>query len=333
MSRLLLLLVLGCQTGGSRSHEDPGDGDGGTQGQAGIFPAGAQWTHDASSDPLDPDSDQIISWLDSQGWGLGRMQIDFSLEVLTANASTPHQAFSTTSDFYSPDCDEVAVPLPDGGALEGEEGYTCTTDGDCHLLVHDPSDQLLYEMWRADIVGEDFQGGCLAVWDTSRVYGPEGRGLQCTSADAAGYPIAPLLVTADEVAAGEVDHALRFILPNTEIRADEFVAPATHATGAASGPAEAPAYGAHLRLRADFPMDSLPNDGARVIARALQRYGMYLADGGSVALTFQSDRSTTAKWADLLEGSHDLEAIQPGDFELLAQGSPIPLTYDCVRVD
>ena len=181
-------------------------------------------------------------------------------------------------------------------------------------------------------MGDTFYGGCLAVWDMNRVYGPEGRGVQCTSADAAGYPIAPLLFNADEVAAGEIRHAIRFILPNAEIRDGVFVAPATHSTGAATGGATAPPYGAHLRLRADYPVDSLPDEAGKVVARALQTYGMFLADGGNVALTAQSDRFTEAKWDGLMD-SHSLVDIQPSDFEVLTLGEEIPLTYDCVRED
>lgn len=104
-----------------------------------------------------------------------------------------------------------------------------------------------------------------------RVYPPSGRGEQCTSADAAGYPIAPLLFDADEVAAGSIDHAIRFILPNDRIRRGEYVHPATHGTPATRGPSDAPAYGTRLRLRADFPLESLPNPAARVVARGMQR--------------------------------------------------------------
>jgi serine/threonine-protein kinase len=187
-------------------------------------------------------------------------------------------------------------------------------------------------MSRADIRGDSYQGGCLAVWDMSRVYGPEGRGEQCTSADAAGYPIAPLLFSADEVASGEIRHAIRFILPNDAIREGVFVAPATHSTGATSGDTSTPPYGAHLRLRADYPVDTLPTEGAKVVAKALQTYGMFLADGGNVALTAQSDAYTDAKWDGLLD-SHSLTDIQPQDFELMPLGETIPLTYDCVRSD
>src|SRR5262249_53688698 len=181
-----------------------------------------------------------------------------------------------------------------------------------------------------DIRDGRFRGGCLAVWDTARVYPPSGRGEQCTSADAAGYPIAPLLFTADEVAAGSIDHAIRFILPNARIRKGEYVHPATPGTRATTGPADAPPYGARLRLRADFSMDRLPNAAARVVAKALQKYGMLLADGGNIALTAQSDRFTRTKWSGLL-GSQDLAAIRPSDFEMVDGGERIPLTLDCVR--
>jgi hypothetical protein len=109
------------------------------------------------------------------------------------------------------------------------------------------------------------------------------------------------------------------------------VRPATRRTGPnTSGPDQAPPYGAHWRLRADYPLESLPNDGARVVARALQRYGMALADGGNIALTARSDRSTTAQWDGLL-APRDLDAIQPNDFEVVDTGEPIELTFDCVR--
>jgi serine/threonine-protein kinase len=89
-------------------------------------------------------------------------------------------------------------------------------------------------------------------------------------------------------------------------------------------------YGSRWRLRGDYDVDSLPSEGAKVVARALQRYGMALADGGSIALTGQSDRFTKAKWADHLD-TRDLTALQPTDFEVIDTGPNITLTYDCAR--
>ena len=274
-------------------------------------------------------SKQIIGSLRaSGGWGNSdRFWIDFSFDVLAADHTTPHVAFTPTGDFFTPDCDHVDVPIPPGGNVEGESDYSCTGGGDCHLLVYDKDAAKLYEMWRADISGA-FTGGCLAVWDLGQGYGDSLRGDQCTSADAAGYPISPLLFTADEVAAGHIDHAIRFVLPNDRVRMG-YVRPATHATET-TGLAGAPYYGVHLRLRADYPIDSLPTEGARVVARALQKYGMYHADGGEVALTAATDRYTTAKWGGLL-GTEDLAALAVEDFDVIDHGAMIPLTNKCSR--
>lgn len=334
---LVVMAVTAAACGGGSGDDDGGDdggnGDGGpTLGPGGpYFPQGAFWDQDVSGVAPASSSAAIISSLRAAGgWGNGDVfQIDFSIEVLRAFGASPaKRTFEPTGDFYTPDCDLVPMPVPMGGNLEGESGYECTGDGDCHLIVWAPDERRLYEMWRANIDGETFEGGCLAVWDTSRVYGPEGRGLQCTSADAAGFPIAPLLFTADEVAAGSIDHAIRFILPNNRPQVG-FVPPATHGTNT-TGDASAPYYGVHLRLRADYPLESLPSDGARVVARALQRYGMYHADGGNIALTAAADTRTTAKWDGLL-GPRDLSALDVEDFEVIDHGPPIALTYDCER--
>jgi serine/threonine-protein kinase len=85
-----------------------------------------------------------------------------------------------------------------------------------------------------------------------------------------------------------------------------------------------------MRLKSTFDVDSLPNEAAKVVARAMQKYGMYHADGGNIALTAQSDRHTTAKWAGLL-GPKDLAALKVDDFEVIDHGSPISVTGDCVR--
>ncbi|MEM8961618.1 MAG: hypothetical protein AAGD38_09080, partial [Acidobacteriota bacterium] len=266
-----------------------------------FFPADAAWNQSIADAPVDAQSAAVIAWLDAAGgWGSGLMRVDFSIELMEADATTPVLPFIPTVDHFLPDCDLDPVPVPPGGALEGEDGYECLSDGDCHLIVHDTVNDRLYEMWRANIVGDDFFGGCLAVWDLTIPYPTWGRGIDCTSADAGGLPIAALLFSADEVAAGSIDHALRFILPNSRIREDVYVAPATHSTGATSGGPDAPPYGARLRLRADFPLDQLPNEAARTVARAMQSYGIILTDGGTIALTARSDRFTTTKWSGLL---------------------------------
>lgn len=299
---------------------------------ADYFPHESVWYLDISNTALDAQSDDIINWLNNEdGWGNGNVfQIDFSIKILSLNKTVAKKTFIKTDDFFSPDCDDQPVPVPDSGSIEGNPGYECADDGDCHLIVADWDEKLLYEMWRANITGGTFYGGCLVVWDMTRNYPPSGRGDQCTSADAAGFPIAPLLFNADEVAGGEIKHAIRFILPNARIRHGVYVYPATHSTNAASGGGNAPPYGTRLRLKRDFDMTRLPNEAARVVARGLQKYGMFLSDGGNIPLTAGSDMYTTAKWPGLLE-TRDLQAIQVTDFEMVEAGARIPYTGDCQR--
>jgi len=308
-----------------------GGGGGGTPG-SGLFPSTAPWYTDISNAPKDAQSDAAIAAMNSKGgWGTGKMQIDFSITVQHANASTPMMSFTKTSDWYSPDCDFTQVPVPTGGAIEGESGYACTGDGDCHLLVIHDTQHKLYEMWRTNMVGSTLNGGCLAVWDLTKDYVPHGRGEGCTSADAGGFPMTALLFNADEVAAGAINHAIRFILPNDRIGKQGYVHPATHATTASASTTapNSPPYGARLRLRADYPVDSLPTAGAKVVARAMQKYGMILSDGGNIALTATSDKFTTHKWSGLL-GPTDLAALKTTDFVMVDGGTRIPLG-DCVR--
>ena len=296
-----------------------------------LFPADAPWNQDVSTAAVDAESASVMAHLDSLGWGFGHMQIDFSLHVQCATGA-PMRTFTPTSDFFDGDCDVAQVPVPVGGHVEGETGYACAGDGDCHLLVVDPSTQRLYEQWRVNIVGDVYEGGCLAVWDLAHTPPAAGRGERCTSADAAGLPMTALLFDADEVAADSIHHAIRLILPNDRIRAGIYVHPATHGTGpggGASGGSDSPPYGARLRLRSDFPLASLPNDYARAVAHAMMRYGLVLSDGGNVALTAEDDENTTAKWDFTTDdrtlatglGPRDLDTLQPGDFVMLEGGA------------
>jgi serine/threonine-protein kinase len=277
-------------------------------------------------------SSAIIGWLGANGgWGFGSMRIDFSINVLTATASTPFLTFTPNGNFYTPDCDDVPFPVPAGGALEGETGYACTQGGDCHLIVVDPQGQKLYEMYSADIEGSTFNGGCVAVWDLAKSYPPNLRGDGCTSADAGGFPIAAMLFTADEVYAGEIPHAIRFILPNPRIQGGGvYVHPGTHTTGATSGGTDAPPYGVRFRLRPDYPLDNL-SAGAQVVARAMQKYGMFLADGGNIALTAADDTFTTHTWAEVGVDSQSLDAIQVSDMQVVDMGALVSAPNGCVR--
>jgi serine/threonine-protein kinase len=158
------------------------------------------------------------------------------------------------------------------------------------------------------------------------------RGDYCTSADAAGLPIAAHLFSADEVQSGSIEHAIRFILPNQLMRAGIYVHPATHSTGPTSGGTTAPPYGARLRLKASKDVSSL-NAAARVVANALKKYGMILSDGGNITFTAMASDYTTATWSQVGLGAQDMKSLQWTDFEMVDGGTRYNgLSGDCLHV-
>ena len=315
------------------------------------FPAGAVWHQNISAAPLHPQSALMISTLAGLGgFGFGRMHIDFSMHVVRAPANAPMRSiigFPSSGEYYSPDCDAIGtqIPVPTNGAIEGSSNLSCdANNGDCHLLVWQGN--RLYEAYRANASGASgLQSQCLVTWKLDAVYPASGRGEHCTSTDAAGFPVAPLLFNADEiyaamqVANSDLGHAIRFILPNSRMGTVSgqraYVRPASHA-GAPSGPENSVPYGSRLRLRADFPVN-LYSPGAQVVLRTMQRYGIVLADGGSVALTAESDLFTTRRWNEVGINSRTFDQEVPSavvrieDFQVLDTGPRIIETYNCVR--
>jgi serine/threonine-protein kinase len=332
-------------TPGTDAHADTGPSKttcAGFNVVGGIFQASEPWNTAVDQDPVSSSSTTIINWLSSNGgWGNGnKLQIDFSINILCADATTPLMPFTLAGGSCSPDCDNVTTfPVPAGGAVEGETGYACNGGGDCHLLVVDRATQKLWEMYQGfdppSATTFNTQTGAY-IWDLTKAYPPNLRGDGCTSADAGGFPIAAMLFTADEVAAGHIDHAIRFILPNARIEGGSvYVHPASHTTqtpGGASGATSAPPYGVHFRLKSTFDVTQLPM-GVQVVAKAMQKYGMFLADGGNIALTAANDQFTTAKWtdADVNVGSQDLFPLQVTDFEVVDLGALVTTGDNCIR--
>lgn len=299
-----------------------------------LFPPAAPWNVPIDQAPLDLESSTIIGYLAANHTSSSRFQITFDFNVLYADAGTTKRSFTPTSDFFTPDCDPAPVPVPPGGRLEGEPDYACASNGDCHLTVISGSECRLYEMWRANIsdgtATGTFSGGCQAIWNLATVPPPDERGDYCTSADAAGLPILPLVFTADEVASGNIEHALRFVLPNALIRRFIYVRPGTHSTDATTGSASAPPYAVRVRLKPTKDISGL-TAGAQVIARALKKYGMILADGGNVTFTAATDDLTVHKWGPvdplypLQVGvtSGSLKSLSWNDFEVVELGGRI----------
>jgi hypothetical protein len=170
---------------------------------------------------------------------------------------------------YADESDRGPYPIPRGVPIEGGR----RADGDRHVIVVDRYRCRLYELYAAYPGSPRWRAGSGAIWNLrSNRLRPRGW----TSADAAGLPILPGLARYDEVKRGRIDHALRFTAERTR-RA--FIYPARHFASDLTDP-YLPAMGQRLRLKRGYPIASFPRQ-ARVVLRALKRYGMILADNGS----------------------------------------------------
>jgi hypothetical protein len=261
-----------------------------------MFPADNFWNARVDSLPVDSHSK---AWIDSIGreagfhmdfgsgtWDGGPIGIPYNL----ADAGT--QKFTFT--FYYPDeSDPGPYPIP--------QGYQREWGSDHHILVVDSSSCTLYETYDAGYENGKWSGGSGAVWDLhSNALRPAGW----TSADAAGLPILPGLARYDEVAAGEIRHALRFTAENT----NGYIWPARHLTSDDTAP-NVPPMGARFRLKASFDVSTFPPE-MQVLLRAMQQYGIVLADNGS---NWYVSGAPDPHWDnDML---HLLDVVSGNDFE------------------
>jgi hypothetical protein len=204
---------------------------------------------------------------------------------------------------YGSESDPGPFPIPRRAPVEGGQH----SEGDRHVLVVDRARCFLYELFRGFFVsrGRDHWNA-----DSGVSWNLRSRGLRRdghTSADAAGLPIFPGLVRYDEVRRGRIDHAIRVTFESTR---DAWIHPASHCAGDTSNP-NAPPMGLRLRLRAGFGLGRF-SGAARVIARALKRYGFLVADNGSNwFFSGTSDR----RWPD--ENLNQLKRIPGSAFEVV----------------
>src|SRR6266853_3086487 len=170
----------------------------------------------------------------------------------------------------SDESDPGPYPVPANAPIEGGSG----SGGDRHVLVIDSDNCVLYELYAAyPQTDGSWTAGSGAIFNLKS---NNLRPTTWTSADAAGLPIFPGLARYDEVAAGVIQHALRFTAPYTQ---KAFVWPARHQASSITD-TNYPPMGQRFRLKASFNMSGYAAD-VQVLLRAMQKYGIILADNGS----------------------------------------------------
>jgi hypothetical protein len=261
-----------------------------------MFPADNIWNTPITKLPVDPHSS---AWIDSIGrttgfhmdfgsgnWDGGPIGIPYNVAV----SSDPKVTFTFQ---YADESDPGPYPMPSSPKIE--------YGSDHHLLVVDSSTCTLYEVYAAHKTNNKWYGGSGAIWTlASNALRPD----TWTSADAAGLPILPGLVRYDEIAAGAINHAIRFTASST----NRYIWPARHLTS--DDPStEIPPMGARFRLKAAYNISGYPAE-LQVILRAMKTYGIILADNGS---DWYISGAPDERWDnDML---HQLDALTGNDFE------------------
>jgi hypothetical protein len=121
----------------------------------------------------------------------------------------------------------------------------------------------------------------------------------------------PGLARQDEVAAGLIDHAIRFTANRTD---RTYLWPARHQAGAAND-ANLPPMGARFRLKSTFSQAGFRPD-TQVFLTAFKKYGMFLADNGSD--WFFTGAAEPGWNSDLLD---ELKTIPASAFEAIDESS------------
>jgi hypothetical protein len=273
------------------------------------FQASSLWNTDISSAPVDANSANIINFIGSAvtlhpDFGAGTFQSQ-TLGIPYQVVAGTQPKVVVTAGAFADESDPGPEPIPSNALIEG---YPKPGNGDRHVLVLEKDGCWLYELYHARLKSGKWSADSTAIWDMTI---NEQRPFTWTSADAAGLPVFVGLARYDEVAAGAINHALRFTVPTSQ---KAFVLPATHWASTTTNP-NAPPMGTRLRLKAGFNISGYPTED-QVILTALKKYGIILADNGSaIFITGVPDKRWNNSNLNLLKN------VKAADFEVVRMGT------------
>ena len=239
------------------------------------FPANSWWHADVSKLPVLARSAQWMARMSPSrklhpdfGPSFGEQPAPYGIPITVVGSA--HPKVQVRFD-YADESDQVPYPLGLDIKVEGGQWLS----GDRHTVVVDRDTCRLYETWATrKLPGNKWAAGSGATWSlNSNQLRPRGW----TSADAAGLQILPGLLRYDEVAARNVDHAIRF---TTDITDQSFLWPARHEAGSINDQ-RFPPMGARFRLKASYVIAGSLRPDTKAVLLAMKKYGLVLADNGS----------------------------------------------------
>jgi hypothetical protein len=280
-----------------------------------VFPPDNPWNLVVADWPTHPDSRAIVASVGADK----PLRANADMGFVLVPPGQPRVDVTVTD--YKGESDPGPFPVPDSTPIEGwpaayrRAGKRPTLEqlqrdaadegGDRHAIVVDPVGRRLYEFYAMKRTDRGWQAAQASAFDlaSNRL-----RPVGWTSSDAAGLPIFPAVVRHDEIARGEIEHALRVTVRRSR-RA--YVHPATHFASRLTDPA-LPRMGERFRLRADFDVSRF-TPPVRAILNALKKYGMLVADNGiEWAVSVAPDERIPELHAELRRVTGgDFEAVVP----------------------
>ena len=277
-----------------------------------IFPPDNPWNKDISRLPVDPRSVTLVASIGADrpfhpDFGTVYDGHPSGIPYIVISGEQAKKRKHITFE-YADESDPGPYPVPPDAPIEGGP----ESDGDRHVLIIDRDNWKLYELFAAHPEGSgaerSWKAGSGAIFDLStNAERPAGW----TSADAAGLPVFPGLVRYDEtIECKEITHALRFTCRHSR-RA--YVAPARHFASHKEDE-DLPPMGMRVRLKSTVDISGYPAT-ARVILKALKRYGMILADNGG---DWYVSGAPDPRWDD--DEINTLKRLKGRDFEVVQMG-------------
>jgi hypothetical protein len=255
--------------------------------------------------PIAPDSkydlhsDEMVATIGLKGGGqLGADSGDYSYTVYFADASTPRWDIPCTryKCTIASEGESRRTEMLTGVPIPPEAKPSSGTD--MQMIVIDKTTFAEYNLWGLERTASGWSMRNGSIYDIRRDGTPVGFGSR-----GAGVPYFAGLVRKWEIDQGHIDHAIAFAYPYPADKRCVF--PASKTDGNSSLPYAIP-EGARLRLDpsltdADFDAMGLNSTG-KIIARALQKYGMILVNfAGHPKISVENladNPYSTTQWAD-----------------------------------
>ena len=272
-----------------------------------VFPADNAWNTSIAAAPLHPRSAAIVSTILANGGDFLHPDFgenpDYGIPYVVVPASEPSGPI--VYDAYGDESDPGPVPDPADRADRGWPGGDRRPPRDRRPAGHVRTVRAVRRAHRRARAGSPQSGARFDLRSNAL------RPLGWTSADAAGLPIFPGLVRYEEVASGQIRHAIRITFSRTQAG---YILPATHFASNRTDP-NLPADGPAPAAAAPSYDVSRLTGQARVIAVAMQQYGVIVADNGSNWF-FQG--APSPGWND--DDLNQLKSVPGSAFEVVDTG-------------